>query len=145
MSNCSPFHVQEIVVGKTTNIDEEPINDDVYNESVRPVAQEEENQENNSFLSVIKLPPKMRKRDHPERLANTVIGLPKRKAKVVAVAFEKLLPQQREEIILSWFVGMIAAEAAMKGQVINEDIVETIPENVNNACLYAQCKAVFHK
>ena len=56
-----------------------------------------------------------------------------------------MLPQQREEIILSWFLGMNAAEAAMKGQVINEDIVETIPENVNNACLYAECKAVFHK
>ena len=81
--------MQEIIVGETTNIDEEPINDDIYNESVRPVAQDEENQENNSLLSVIKLPPKMRKRGHPEGLANTVIGLPKRKAKVAAVAFEK--------------------------------------------------------
>ena len=35
---------------------------------------------------------------------------------------------------------MDAAEAAMKGKVITEDIVETIPENVNNAC-----KVVFHK
>ena len=131
----SPFHVQEIVVDETGNIDEEPIDDDVYNESVRLVAQEEDNQENNSLLSVIKLPPKMRKRGHLKGLANTIIGLPRRKAKVTAVAFEKLLPQQREKIILSWFVGMDAAEAAMKGKVITEDIVETIPENVNNACI----------
>ena len=30
---------------------------------------------------------------------------------------------------------MDTAEAAMKGKVITEDIVETIPENVNNACI----------
>lgn len=53
----------------------------------------------------------------------------------MAVAFEKLLLQKREKIILSWFVGMDAAEARMKGKVITEDTVETIPENVNNACI----------
>ena len=51
------------------------------------------------------------------------------------VAFEKLLPQQREKIILSWFAGMNAAEAAIKGKVITEDVVETIQENVDNACI----------
>ena len=66
-------------------------------------------------------------------LANTVIGLPRKKAKGMPVAFEKLLPQQREKNNLSWLVGMNAAEAAIKGKVITEDIVETIPENVNNA------------
>ena len=30
---------------------------------------------------------------------------------------------------------MDAAEAAIKGKVITEDTVETIPENVNNACI----------
>ena len=132
----SPFQVQEIVVDETGNIDKEPIiDDDDYNEAVTLVSQEEENQENNSILSLIKLPPKMRKRGRPKGLANTVIGLPRKKAKGVPVAFEKLLPQQREKIILSWFVGMDAAEAAMKGKVITEDIVETIPENVDNACI----------
>ena len=45
------FHVQEIVIGETGNIDEEPIiDDDVYNETVRLVTQEEENQEKLSFV-----------------------------------------------------------------------------------------------
>ena len=39
----------------------------------------------------------MQKIDHPDGLANTVIGLPRNKAKVVAVALENLLPQQREK------------------------------------------------
>ena len=97
-------------------------------------AQDEKNQENDSALSLIKLPQKMWKRGRPKGLANTVIGLPRKKAKGVPVAFEKLLPQ-REKIILSWFVGMNATEAAIKGRVITEDVVETIPENVNNACI----------
>ena len=131
----SLFSVQEIVVDETGNIDEETIDDDDYNEAVRLVVQKEENQENNSVLSLIKLPPKMWKRGQPKGLANTVIGLPRKKAKRVPVAFEKLLPQQREKKILSWFVGMDTAEAAIKGKVITEDTVETIPENVNNACI----------
>ena len=131
----SPFSVQEIVVDVTANVDEETIDDDDYNEAVRLVVQEEENQENNSVLSLIKLPPKMRKRGRPKGLANSVIGLPRKKAKDGPVAFEKLLPQQREKVILSWFVGMDAAESAIKGKVITEDTVETIPENVDNACI----------
>ena len=132
----SPFQVQEIVVDETGNIDEETIDDDDYNEAaVRLVAQEEENWENNSVLSLIKLPSKVRKRDWPKGLANTVIGLPRKKAKSTPVAFEKLLPQQKKIIILSWFVGMDVTEAAIKGKLITEDTVETIPENVNNACI----------
>ena len=41
--------MQEVVVDKTGNINEEPIDDDHYNEIVRLVAQEEENQ---AILSV---------------------------------------------------------------------------------------------
>ena len=131
----SPFQVQEIVVDETGNVDEETIDDDDYNEAVRLVAQEEENRENNSVFSLIKLPSKMRKRDQPKGLANTVIGLPRKKAKSAPVAFEKLLPQQRKIINLSWFVGMDVTEAAIKGKLITEDTVETILENVNNACI----------
>ena len=42
----SLFSVQEIVVDETGNIDEETIDDDDYNEAVRLVIQEEENQGN---------------------------------------------------------------------------------------------------
>ena len=131
----SSFQVQEVVVDVTENLDEEPIDDDNYREAATLATQDEKNKENNSALSLIKLPPKMRKRGRPKGLANTVIGLPRKKAKDVPVAFEKLLPQQREKIILSWFAGMNAAEAAIKGKVITEDVVETIPENVSNACI----------
>ena len=39
----------------------------------------------------------MQKSGHPKGLANTVIGLPRKKAKVAAVALKNLLPQQREK------------------------------------------------
>ena len=46
----------------------------------------------------------MQKRGRPKGLANTVIGLSRMKAKVTAVAFEKLLPQQRKNnfIVVCW-------------------------------------------
>ena len=84
----SLFQVQEIVVDETGNTDEETIDDDDYNEAVRLVAQEEENRENNSVMSLIKLPPKIRKRGRPKELANAIIGLPRKKAKSAPVAFE---------------------------------------------------------
>jgi len=121
--------IQEIIVDEGGQF-EEIIDDDDYNEAVRCVAQEE-----NNFLSFVKLPPKMRKRGQPKGLANTVIGLPRKKAKSGPVAFEKMLPPQKDIIILSWFVGKDAAEEAIKGKIITEDVVETIPENVNNACV----------
>ena len=50
----------------------------------------------------------MRKRGRPKGLANTVIGLPRKKAKRVPVAFDKLLPQQRETYfyhgLLEWML-----------------------------------------
>ena len=67
--------MQEIVVYKMGNTDGETIDDDDYNEIVRLIAQEEENQEKNSFLSVMKLPQKMwRELGFAQGLANTVIG-----------------------------------------------------------------------
>lgn len=75
----SPFHVQEIVVDETGNSDEEPIDDDVYNQA--SCTGRRESRKQFPFV-IIKLPPKMRKRGHPKGLANTVIGLSRRKAKV---------------------------------------------------------------
>jgi len=51
-----------LAVNETGISDEELIDDNDYNEAVRVVAQEEENQENNFNLSLITLPLKMRKR-----------------------------------------------------------------------------------
>lgn len=126
--------VSQITVGKVKSFEEfEVIDDDDYNEAVTNFAKEEENQE--ISLSMVKVPPRMRKRGRPKGLANTVIGLPRKKAKFGPVAFEKMLPQQRDKVIMTWFVGKDAAEEAMKGKIITEDVVETIPENVNNACI----------
>ena len=71
--------MQKVVVDKTENINEEPIDDDNYNEIVRLVAQEEEDQ---AILSVIKLPLNMQKRGLPRGLANTIIGLTRKKPKL---------------------------------------------------------------
>ena len=46
-----------------------------------------------------------------------------------------MLPEQKEKLLLSWFVGIDEALEAIKGRKITEDLVETIPENVNNACI----------
>ena len=86
-------------------------------------------------ISVIKLPPKMQKQGRPKGSTKTMIGLPRKKLKVGPVAFENLLPEQKEKIILSWFVGEDNALKAITGRKITEDLVETIPENVNNACI----------
>ena len=53
--------MQKVVVDETGNTDEKTVDDDIYNESVRLVVQEEEYQENNSILLVIKLTPKCRR------------------------------------------------------------------------------------
>ena len=39
------------------------------------------------------------------------------------------------KILLSWFVGADKALEAIKGMKVTEDLVEAIPENVNNACI----------
>ena len=113
------------------------IDDDEYNEAVELLIQDEASAGNDEMesISLIKLPPKMQKQGHPKGSTKTVIGLPRKKLKVGPVAFENLLPEQKEKIILSWFVGEDAACKAITGSKITEDLVEAIPENVNNACI----------
>ena len=118
----------------------EVIDDDEYIEAVQIVMQEEATAESDEFqstISSIKLPSKMQKRGHPKGSTKTVIGLPRKKPKVGPVAFENMLPEQKEKLLLSWFVGADEALEAIMGRKITEDLVETIPENVNNAYLFA--------
>ena len=77
----------------------------------------------------------MQKRGRPKGSTKTVIGLPRKKPKVGPVAFENMLPEQKEKLLLSWFVGADEALGAIMGRKITEDLVETIPENVNNTCI----------
>ena len=90
-----------------------------------------------STISSIKLPPKMQKRGRPKGLTKIVFVLPRKKPKVGPVAFENfnMLPEQKEKLLLSWFVGADEALEAIMGRKITEDLVGTIPENVNNACI----------
>ena len=114
------------------------IDDDEYDEAIELVMQDEattENDENESAISLIKVPPKMQKRGRPKGSTKTVIGLPRKKPKVGPVAFENMLPEEKEKLLLSWFVGADEALEAITGRKITEDQVETIPENVNNACI----------
>ena len=115
------------------------IDDDEYNESVKLVMQDEATAGKNEMesISAIKL---LQKRGHPKGATKTVIGLPKKRSKVGPVAFEDLLPEQKERIILSWFVGEGEAHKAIMGKIITEDLVEAIPENVNNACKHVARK-----
>ena len=49
-----------------------------------------------------------------------MIGLPRKKTKVGPVAFENMLPEQREKLLLSWFVGVDEALEAIMGRKITE-------------------------
>ena len=51
------------------------------------------------------------------------------------VAFENLIPEAKEKIMLSWFIGETEVLDVLRGKKITEDMVEVIPENVNNACI----------
>ena len=87
-------------------------------------------------LAAIKLPPKMRKRGRPKGAEMTVVGLPRcKKLKSGPVAFENLIPEAKEKIMLAWFIGDATALDVLKGKLVTEDMVEVIPENVNNACI----------
>ena len=56
-------------------------------------------------------------------------------AKVGPVAFENTLLELKEKLQLSWFVGADEALEVIICRKITEDLVETISENVNNACI----------
>ena len=87
---------------------QEVIDDDEYNEAVEIVMQEEATAGSDEFqstISSIKLPPKMQKRGRPKGSTETVIGLLRKKPKVGPVVFENMLPEQKEKLLLSWFVG----------------------------------------
>ena len=86
------------------------------------------NSAENRLIS-IKLPPKMKKRGRPKGAETTVVGLRRKKLKSGPVAFENLLP---ETIMLSWFIG---ETEVLKGKTVTEDMVEVIPEKVDNACI----------
>ena len=51
------------------------------------------------------------------------------------VAFENLIPEAEEMIILSWFIGETEVLDVLRGKKITEDILEVIPENMNNVCV----------
>ena len=100
--------------------------------------QEEATAESDEFqftISSIKLPPKCKKRLY-KRVKKTMIGLPRKKLKVGPVASGNMLLEQKEKLLLSWFVGTDEALEAIMGRKITEDLVETIPENVSNACMH---------
>ena len=75
----------------------------------------------------------MRKRGRPKGSEKTVVGLPKKKRNVGCVAFIDLAPSRKEERMLSWFVSPNHVTAALAGRKLTEEMVETIPEQVNNA------------
>ena len=86
-------------------------------------------------LPSIKLPSRMRKRGRPKGCEKTVVGLPKKKLRVGCVAFINLVPSRKEERMLSWFVSPNHVIVALAGSKLTKDMVETIPEQVDNACV----------
>ena len=90
-------------------------------------------------LSAIKLPPKIRKHGRPKELDKTIVCLPKKKM-TGPFAFKNLIPDAKEKIMLSWFIGETEILDVLRGKKITEDMVEVIPENVNNACI---CECVY--
>ena len=48
-------------------------------------------------------------------------------------AFENLISEAKEKITLSWIIGETDVLDVLRGKKLTEDMVEVIPENVNNA------------
>ena len=63
------------------------------------------------------------------------MGLPRKKRLTGPVAFENLIPETKEKITLSWFIGETECLDVLRGKKITKDMVEVIPENVNNVCI----------
>ena len=55
-------------------------------------------------LNKIKLPPKMLKRGRPKGAGQTVVGIPKRKKKIVPCAFIDKSLSEKQALILSWIM-----------------------------------------
>ena len=68
-------------------------------------------------------------------MRKAVVGLPKKKLRLGCVAFINMVPSRKEERMLSWFVSPNHFIAALAGSKLTEDSIETIPEQVDNACL----------
>ena len=101
------------------------------NEDVENIPCSTINSTENRLIS-IKLPPKMKKRGRPKGAETTVVGLRRKKLKSGPVAFENL-PETKEKIMLSWFIGETEVLDVLKGKTVTEDMVEVIPEKVDNA------------
>ena len=104
------------------------------NEDVENIPCSTINSTENRLIS-IKLPPKMKKRGRPKGAETTVVGLRRKKLKSGPVAFENILPETKEKIMLSWFIGETEVLDVLKGKTVTEDMVEVIPEKVDNACI----------
>ncbi|KAI0241980.1 hypothetical protein LSAT2_015341 [Lamellibrachia satsuma] len=87
-------------------------------------------------LDDIKMPPPIRKRGRPKGAEMTVIGLPKkRKMLTRPVPFLKRSSEEKECIIMRWFVKAEVAEKAMNGgELISCRAVEKRPEKVPMKC-----------
>ena len=69
-------------------------------------------------LSAIKLSPKIRKhgRPRPKGLDKTVVGFPRKKRMTGPVAFENLIPEAKEKIMLSWFIAETKSPDVLRGK-----------------------------
>ena len=88
-------------------------------------------------LAGVSIPTVGRKRGRPKGSTKTAIGLPKGKRLRLAknVPFQQKDMPARQRQILSWFVNEEDVGKPISGNKLDEDSVESIPENIPSASL----------
>ena len=82
------------------------------------------------------LPPKMNTRGRPKGKQLTAIGLKRKRATTKEpVRFEEKTTTEKHRMLLECLVSIDDADSALKGQLLSESSVETIPEKISTAVL----------
>lgn len=86
-------------------------------------------------ISKIQLPAKIPKRGRPKGNNKTVVGLPSRQGKKRPSPFHLKHPQEKDAIMLKWFVSQGDVKKALDGTLLIESAVEQNCNKVSTACL----------
>ncbi|KAK6167997.1 hypothetical protein SNE40_021909 [Patella caerulea] len=86
-------------------------------------------------ISMVKMPPKQKKRGRPKGAGTTVIGLPLKKTKKSSKAFRMKSETEKSAIMMSWFIDDKIAETCLRSDVLVQPNHVKVPERIPMKCL----------
>ena len=108
--------------------------DTISKQAENTTVEEMTTQETDNFN--LTLPPKMNTRGRPKGKQLTAIGLKRKRATTKEpVRFEEKTTTEKHRMLLECLVSIEDADSALKGQLLGESSVETIPEKISTAVL----------